>query len=379
MAFLENINIDFLAKRKTAYLISGIIILLGIISLLVRGLEFGIDFKGGSEIALQFEKPIKISEIRNILTSEGLGKIEVKTFGGETGVLIRTDLQTIPKDVFPTVLERIEKSIIKFVAKDDFKLIDTSVASVTYQFSTPELAEKAIEGLFTIGLQSGKLSQESDNMGMIVRIGIADWIEEILREKYADNKFEIQKEDNVGPKIGNELKQNALIAIVLSLFVILIYLAFRFKFIFAFGAVVALFHDVLIVLGLFSLLYGLIPNLNLEISVSVVAAFLTLVGYSINDTVIVFDRIRENIMVHKTAPIKDNINNGINKTLNRTLITSVTTLFVVFILFVFGGEVLRGFAFTLLFGILVGTYSSIFVASPIVFEYATKTKKHIEF
>jgi preprotein translocase SecF subunit len=189
----------------------------------------------------------------------------------------------------------------------------------------------------------------------------------------------VLKEEKVGPKIGDELKQDAVIAIILALIVILIYLGFRFKFGFALGAVAALFHDVLITLGVFSVLYGIIPGLNLEISISVVAAFLTLVGYSINDTVVVFDRIREDLKIHKTAKIEEVMNKAINKTMRRTIITSLTTLLVVTVLLFFGGEVLRGFAFTLFFGILVGTYSSIFVASSFVLEYAKKRSARIQF
>ena len=200
-----------------------------------------------------------------------------------------------------------------------------------------------------------------------------------MKDHFKDNPFKVLKEDKVGPKIGQELKTDAVIAVVLALIVILVYLGFRFKFVFAVGAVAALFHDVLITLGLFSLLYGVIPSLNLEISISVVAAFLTLVGYSINDTVVVFDRVREEIKIHKTAPLKDNMNKAINKTLRRTIITSLTTLFVVTVLLFFGGDVLRGFAFTLFFGIVIGTYSSIFIASPFVLEYVKRSKSKIKF
>ena len=214
---------------------------------------------------------------------------------------------------------------------------------------------------------------------MIVSLTIADWIKENLMLTHHDNPFKILKEVKVGPKIGKELKMDALIAILLSLVVILVYLGFRFKFGFALGAVTALFHDVLITLGLFSLLYGLIPGLNLDISISVVAAFLTLVGYSINDTVVVFDRIREDIKIHKTANVEQIVNEAINKTMRRTIITSLTTLIAVAVLLFFGGEVLRGFAFTLFFGIIVGTYSSIFVATPFVLEYAKRRGEKIQF
>jgi preprotein translocase SecF subunit len=153
------------------------------------------------------------------------------------------------------------------------------------------------------GFQSAKVSEEPTNRQMLVSVGISDWIKENLRMRISDNNFIVLKEDRVGPKIGKELKVDALLAVFLSLIGILIYLAFRFKFIFAVGAVVALFHDVLITLGLYAALYGVIPGLNLDIDLTIVAAFLTLIGYSVNDTVVVFDRIRENIKIHKTRPI----------------------------------------------------------------------------
>ncbi|MBI9073156.1 MAG: protein translocase subunit SecF [Melioribacteraceae bacterium] len=312
MRIFENTNIDFLGKRKLFYGFSTVLIVLGLLSILVRGLELGIDFKGGTEIALQFEKPIEISEVRDVLSKIELGGVEVKTFGENNGVLIRTELQKVP-----------------------------------------ESAE--FEG------------------------SVAGWIENYLVKSFSDNSFKILKEDIVGPKVGNELKRDAVLAILFSLVVILLYLGFRFKFVFAIGAVITLFHDVLITLGMFSLLYGVIPGLNTELSISVVAAFLSLVGYSVNDTVVVFDRIRENVKIHKTAPLEENINSAINKTISRTVITSVTTLFTLLVLVIFGGEVLRGFAFALSFGIIIGTYSSIFVSSTFVLEYAKKKGMKIQF
>ncbi len=379
MRIFENINVDFLSKRKVAYIVSGTLILLGLISLFTRGLEFGIDFKGGTEIALSFEKEIDITDVRNDLDGIGLGNIEVKTFGDESGILVRTELQQIPPAVFPQVIDVIAKDIDKRVPDAQKSIIDSTAKSVTFHFQTPEVAQNVVELLLLDKLQATRVSQDPDNSDVLVRVGIADWIEQVLIQKMPDNPFVVQKSDNVGPKIGEELKADALISIGLALLVILVYLGFRFKFVFAMGAVVALFHDVFITLGMFSLLYGLVDFLNLEISINVVAAFLTLVGYSINDTVVVFDRIRENVKIHKTAELSRNINNGISSTLPRTIITSVTTFIVVLVLFIFGGEVLRGFAFTLTFGIIIGTYSSIFVASSFVYEYATKRGQKIQF
>ncbi len=379
MRFFENFNYDFLGKRKIAYLFSGSLFLLGVIAALIRGFQFGIDFKGGSEIVLQFEKPINISEVRADVENIGLGVLEVKTFGGETGVMIRTEMQVIPIEVYPKVISGIEEEIEKLLPGVPKRLIDSSASSVTYSFDNPDTANQIIDGLFAAGFQSGRVSEEPDNVQMLVSVGIADWIKENLREKITDNSFTVLKEDRVGPKIGEELKRDAVLAIFFSLIAILIYLGFRFKFIFAFGAVAALFHDVLITLGLFAALYGLIPGLNLDIDLTVVAAFLTLIGYSINDTVIVFDRIRENLKIHKTRPLYDVINTSISQTMSRTILTGGTTLLTVLVLLIFGGEVLRVFAFTLFFGIIIGTYSSIFVASTLVYEYALKYKKKVEF
>ena len=379
MRLFENLNIDFLGKRKIGYAISGTLIILGLLSILFRGLGLGIDFKGGTQIALQFEKPIDISQVRTEIDKIGLGNVEVKTFGGETGVLLRTEYQQITPEIYPKVLTAINNSIDKNFPNIQKSIVDSTTSSVTYSFADPETANAVNDKLFELGYQATLEQNEADNNRVVVRVSIADWIEENLRAEFSDNPFSLLKEEVVGPKVGEELKQDAVVAILLSLLVILVYLGFRFKFAFAIGAVAALFHDVIITLGVFSLLYGLIPGLNLEISVSIIAAFLTLVGYSINDTVIVFDRVRENLKIHKTAPIESNINAAINKTMSRTVITSLTTLFAVLVLLIFGGEVLRGFAFALFFGIIVGTYSSIFVASAFVLEYAQRWNKKIQF
>ena len=379
MRILENLNYDFLGKRKIAYVISITIFLIGFISIFVRGLEFGIDFKGGTEIVLQFEKPVDVGEIRTYVDNLGLGTAEVKTFGGETGIMVRTEEQVIPPAIFPKVVENIESAIEKYVQGIERNIIDSTASSVTYEFENSEITNAVIDKLFEAGFQSGHVSEELDNKQMIVRVSIADWIKENLSVKVENNPFIVLKEDIVGPKIGEELKQDAVLAIFFALIVILLYLGFRFKFVFAMGAVAALFHDVLITLGLFAALYGLIPGLNLDIDLTVVAAFLTLIGYSINDTVVNYDRVRENLKIHKTRPLYDIINTSLSQTMSRTLLTSGTTLITVLILMIFGGEVLKVFAFTLFFGVIIGTFSSIFVASALVYEYAEKYKKKLEF
>lgn len=379
MRIFQNLNVDFIGKRKIFYIISGSIFLLGVINIIFRGLEFGTDFNGGSEIVLQFEKPVNIGTVRNQIQNIGLGNIELKTYGGDNQILINTELQNIPPDIYAKVIKNIDTQIENTLPGLQRSIVDSTSKSITYSFPNPDTTKIILDKMTEAGFQANKVSEEPTNTGVIISIGIAQWIKENIREKMSDNPFQVLKEDQIGPKVGKELKQDAVIAIFLSLLVILIYLAFRFKFIFAFTAVLALFHDVLITLGLYSILYGLIPGLNLEIDLAIVAAFLTLIGYSINDTVVVFDRVRENMKIHKVMPLYQLMNMSLNKTMSRTVLTGGATLLSILVILIFGGEVLRAFAFTLFFGIVIGTYSSIFVASVLVYDYATKTNKKIEF
>ncbi len=379
MQLFENIHIDWLKRRKIFYAVSTALFLIGVFNVAFRGFQFGIDFKGGSEIVLQFDKAVDISKVRNYVENIGLGNIEIKTFGGETGAMVRTELQEIPANIYPRVVSNIDSTIHSFYPGLLLNKVDSTSNSITYEFSNPDTTTALATKLFTAGYQAGKVSEEPDNRRMIVNVGIADWVKENLKQRMPDNPFKVIKEDHVGPKVGKELKQDAVVAVIFSLLAILIYLAFRFKFIFALGAVLALFHDVLITLGLYAALYGVIPGLNLEIDLTVVAAFLTLVGYSVNDTVIVFDRVRENLKIHKTMPLMELINASVNRTMSRTILTGGTTLIATLVLLIFGGEVLRAFAFTLFFGIIIGTYSSIFVASALVLEYANRSKKKVQF
>jgi len=187
-------------------------------------------------------------------------------------------------------------------------------------------------------------------------------VEEAISQSVSDIAYEIRSIDTIGPKIGEELRKATILAILIALLLILIYIGWRFEFVFAVGAIAALFHDVLITLGIFALL-------NYEISLKEIAAFLTIVGYSLNDTIVVYDRIRENLKVLRSENLPTIMNKSINQCLSRTVVTSLTTFVVVFILYLFGGKVIKGFAFAMLVGVIVGTYSSVFVASPVVLEW----------
>ncbi|MBO6623103.1 MAG: protein translocase subunit SecF [Balneola sp.] len=302
MRWFETPNFDFVSKRKIAYVISGVLLAISIGAILTKGLQYGIDFKGGKEIVLKFEKAVDVTEIRSSL-SDPLGSTpEVKLFGSESEVLIRTD------------------------------------------------NTNTIEEIETV-------------------------VRATMSQLYPDNQAETEKTDSVGPRIAEDLKSGGLQAVIYSMIIIFVYILIRFrKWTFSAGAVAALFHDVIITLGAFTLLSDVV-NFSLLIDQNIIAAFLTIVGYSLNDTVVVFDRIRENSIVHKGMEFIPMVNKSLNDTLSRTIITSVTTLFVVAVLFIFGGEVLKGFSFALLIGIVLGTYSSLFVASSLVVELDSKTNK----
>ena len=250
MRIFENANYDFLGKRKFFYVVSIAIIVIGFTVLFTaNSIPLGIDFSGGTEIQLQFEKDVNISDLRTAMDDAGFAGMEIKTMGTERDVLLRTPMQ-----------------------------------------------------------EEGQL--------------VSDKIQEGIKAKISDNNFEVMRTDKVGPKIGEELRRNALFAVLFSLVAILIYLAFRFQFVFAMGAVIALFHDVLITIAVIALADFAIPGLRLEFNQSMLAAFLTLVGFSSNDTVVVFDRIRENIKLFKNENTLDVMNKSINATLSRTMITS---------------------------------------------------------
>jgi preprotein translocase SecF subunit len=293
MRFFGKTQINFVDRRRKAFLLSGIIIVAGLISLAIKGgPDLSIDFEGGVLLQLKFETPVTTEMMRSALDAAGYGTAEIQTFATGNEVLIRAPY-----------------------------------------------------------------TEDVD---------VAEAIKTAMAETHPGNAFEVRREELVGPKVGGELGKKAILAVVFAMCAILVYIGWRFEFRFAIAAVAALFHDVLVTLGLFSLT-------GKEISLAVVAAFLTIVGYSLNDTIVVFDRIREDLRKYHKQGYNGVINASINETLGRTIMTSLTTLIVVLLLFFLGGEVLRDFSFALLIGVLVGTYSSIFVASPILVEWHSKS------
>ena len=286
-------NFNFSSKFKYANILSLILFALSVILIFFKGLNYGIDFKGGTLIELRSNN-IEHALIRDTLKNMNLGDVNVKKFGKEGDFLIKVEQK-----------------------EDNNKLI-------------PEIKKNLSESL--------------------------------------NSEVNFRRVENVGPKVSAELLQSGIIAISLSLAAMLFYIWVRFEWQFSIGSIVALFHDVIITLGIFSLL-------SLEINLSIIAAVLTIVGYSMNDTVVIYDRIRENLGKYHKLDISNIANLSINETLSRTIITSVTTLLALFSIFILGGEILRGFSFAMILGVLIGTYSSIFVASPILkfFKVSYKT------
>ncbi len=304
MRFIGKTNIKFIEKRKIWYVVSSVFILAGLISLIFRGIPLGIDFLGGTEVIVRFEKPVSIGDVRSAIANIGLAKSEIKTYGTNNEILIRTSEQ-----------------------------------------------------------------MEGTKMGELILSA--------LQSKFQDNKVEVLNEEKVGPRIGAELRRKAFYTVILSLIVMLVYIGLRFKPVYGLGAVAALFHDVLVTLG-FCSIFSAVPYLNIEMNQSLLAALLTLVGLSVNDTVVVFDRIRENLKLHKSMDFISLVNKSINETLSRTIITSGTVIVVLVILLIVGSEVTRGFAFALTVGIITGTYSSIYVASSLVVDVTLSSQKREE-
>lgn len=236
--------------------------------------------------------------------------------------------------------------------------------------------------LTSVGLAQSEIKSYGTGESILIRTiqqgegtEVGDRIKGALRQSFPEKNLDVLKQYKISPKIGEELRTDALYAIAASLLVMLAYIGIRFKFVYGFGAVAAVFHDVLVALAVLSFVDGLFPFLNVEITLEVIAAFLTLVGISVNDTVVVFDRIRENLKIYRTLTLEEVINRSLNDTLSRTLITQGTVLLVLFVLLFFGGEITRAFAFTLTVGTLAGTYSSIYIASAIVLDWSLRTSK----
>jgi len=290
-------HIDFLGKKKVAFFISAVLIIIGIVSLIAKGgPNYGIDFTGGTLLQLKFSKPVAIKAVRAGLKEMGMGDSVIQRFGSAEEIVIRMAAS-------PRELEDLGKKV-------------------------------------TTRLQN----------------------------KLPGQTIEVRRTELVGPKVGRDLREKAILAIIIAMGAMIIYISWRFEFRFAVGAIVALIHDVAVTVGVFSLM-------DKEFTLPIIAALLTIVGYSVNDTIVVFDRVRENLRARRKGEVQDILNLSINETLSRTLLTSVTTLIVVIVLTLFGGEVIHDFAFALVVGVIVGTYSSIFIASALISIWQPKRRR----
>lgn len=319
--FLSNVNFDFIGVRKKFYIFSAIIIIVGLGSLAIRGFNLGVDFSGGRSYVVRFDQDVNTMQLRESLESYLGEEPEVKTFGPMSQVRITTSY--LIDDPNPTADSLAERKVFD---------------GVQQFFSTPITFEE-----FTSDDEAKVLGRLSSQM--------------------------------VGPTVARDIKINAVLAVLFALVIIFAYVALRFKkWQFGVGGLSSLFHDTLIVVSLYSLLPGIVPW-TMDLDQTFIAAILTIIGYSINDTVVIFDRIRENINLFPKRDLKTNVNSALNATLSRTFNTSLTTIMVLLIIFLFGGEVVRGFAFALMVGISVGTYSSLFNAAPVAYDLIMRKNK----
>src|SRR5690348_6911070 len=367
MELFKNTNFDFLGKKWPFIGLSLVLTAAGLISIGMKGRQYGIDFKGGAVMWLRFSQEPPVQRIRTALEGKLPGEISVQQVTGKPEVLVGTEIKD-EKEL--NANRQLIEETLRGMFGDSSGRIDLNNASA------PELAERlrgplqqAAVPLSEQDLQdlTAAIANYRKDHGGIVRNldelagvkGVTPKVIEVMKADVSLGPFTILQTEVVGPKIGAELRRQAILATLYALGGMLVYIAFRFEWIYGVAAVIAVFHDTIITIGLFSLF-------NKPIDLTVLAALLTLVGYSMNDTIVVFDRIRENLKLQRRGSFRDLVNLSINQTLSRTVLTSGLTLLTALSLYVFGGQVLNGFSFALVVGIIVGTYSSIFIASPIL-------------
>lgn len=333
--WLKNINFDFIGKRKFGYILSSVLGVIIVISLFVNGLKPGIDFSGGNSYVVRFEQPVNADEIREKLTEKFEGySLYVITMGSANQIRISTNYTD------------------DNVGTNDQSVIETMIYDGLKEYLNPAITQEMFVNRYTN--HGGKYELADLEMG---------------------ENFGIQQSQNVGPTIAKEMLAKAGWAILLSLIVIFIYILIRFKnYSYSVGSVVSLFHDAFFMLGIYTLLYKVMP-FSLDIDQSFIATILTIIGYSINDTVVIFDRVRENLTLYPNRDIKEQMNSSLNTTLSRTFSTSFTVILVLLAMFIFGGEVIRGFMFALLMGSLSGVYSTLFIAAPLAYDIRKKQQE----
>jgi preprotein translocase subunit SecF len=381
MELFRKTNIDFLGKKWIFIGLSLVLTAAGIVSWVAKGgLKYGIDFTGGANITVKFAGPPPVDKIRSAISSKIPGELSVQEISGQNEVVIGTGLKTDDElqAARRVMAETLTANFAEQSGKLDFN--NTSGQTLFERLRDPFAAAGISMSDQEIGDFARGLTQYRDTArsGLLTNLdelsgapGMTPAILKVVKNECSLAHYAIRGAEVVGPKIGAELRWKAVLATLYALGGMLVYIAFRFEWIYGLAAVVATFHDVIITLGLFSLF-------GKEISLNVVAALLTLVGYSMNDTIVVFDRIRELVKQGRRTDFEAVVNESVNRTLSRTILTSGLTFLTAIALLLFGGQVLHGFSFALVCGIVVGTYSSIFIASPILIfwrDFAEKRKK----
>jgi len=369
--FFRNTNIDFLGKKWYFLAFSLVFSVAGLFSMIFwHGIPYGVDFRGGTLVYVKFAQAPDDNAIRASMNRAGLGSARIQSYGqaGSNEVLIDVSEQETSEQALDRSKNQIISALQTNAPTDKQDLNNASVLSIkTYLLQKDPLhlgsdAEQRYSGLaqavadYRDKTKGGVLTSMDDLKAVDPAVAAS------LQEGFFLSNFAVRNVEIVGPQVGSQLRKQALLATAYSLAGMLIYLGFRFEFIYGVAAVITVFHDTLITVGAFSLM-------NKEISLTVIAAILTLIGYSNNDTIVVFDRIRENLKLMRREKLSDIVNRSINQTLSRTILTAGLTFLTVLALYLFGGEVLKGFSFALVIGILIGTYSSIAIAAPILVAY----------
>ena len=371
-------NIDWMGKAKYFFALSGILLLAGWASIFLKGgLRYGIDFKGGTNVRVRFAKPPNVDEIRKGLSAQGLGTSEIQLISDPANpnaneVVIGLEQSGEGDQALDTGKTQVVNALNATFGsassgKPDFNAsTPSSLAAFLNQRDPLGLSTNAGDRYQQLATRILTYRDGNEANGVLTNFaalakvdGVTPAVLSAITDNYALGSFAIRNVEIVGPKVGAELRRQAIFVTLYALGGMLVYIAFRFEWVYGAAAVLAVFHDVLITLGFFSLL-------RFEISLTVIAALLTLVGYSMNDTIVIFDRIRENNRLLRRESFADVVNKSINQTLSRTILTSGLTFLTVLVLFLMGGQVLRAFSFALVVGIVVGTYSSFGIAAPLV-------------
>lgn len=366
MQVFKNANFNFMRYKYIALIISGIILVVSIVNIFVhKGLNYGVDFAGGTLIQLRFKKVYPIGDLRQALSNAGFSPKIQEVESGQREFIIRTMLpegeteeeleahEIMGSRVIDTLKTQEDISNQEKGLKD-LNNIDTEQLQALLEQAFPEEAGQAASQIMDF-LQSTEQKGIIENFAQLREAGVDSKIVDYLEENSYLGSLAVKRRETVGPQVGAELRQRTAQATVWALLGMLIYIGIRFKFAYGVSAILTLAHDVLITMGIFSLT-------NREINLPVIAAILTIVGYSLNDTIVIFDRVRDNLKILRKLKFEPLLNSSINQTLSRTIITSGTTLLTVVALFIFGGEVINDFAFTMIIGVVIGTYSSIYMS-----------------